>query len=31
MATYEVVISDEEGRRVCTARITCTLVAKDRF
>ena len=31
MATYEVVISDEDGRRVCTSRITCTLVAKDRF
>lgn len=31
MATYEVVISDEEGRRVCTARITCTLVDKGRF
>ena len=31
MASYEVVISDEDGKRVCTARITCTLVAKDRF
>ena len=31
MATYEVVISDEDGKRVCTCRITCTLVAKDRF
>lgn len=31
MATYEVVVSDEDGRRVCTARITCTLVPKDRF
>lgn len=31
MTTYEVVISDEDGRRVCTSRITCTLVAKDRF
>ncbi len=31
MATYEVVISDEDGRRVCTSRITCTLVPKDRF
>jgi uncharacterized protein (TIGR00369 family) len=31
MATYEVVISDEDGRRVCTSRITCALVAKDRF
>jgi uncharacterized protein (TIGR00369 family) len=25
MATYEVVISDESGNRVCTARLTCTL------
>ncbi|MFW6689789.1 PaaI family thioesterase [Streptomyces sp. MAR4 CNX-425] len=24
-ATYEVVVSDEEGRRVCTARLTCLL------
>ncbi|CAM5274516.1 hotdog fold thioesterase [Streptomyces abikoensis] len=24
-ATYEVVISDEAGRRVCTARITCAV------
>lgn len=26
MASYEVVITDEQGRRVCTSRITCTLV-----
>jgi uncharacterized protein (TIGR00369 family) len=26
IACYEVVISDEDGRRVCTARITCQLV-----
>ena len=25
VATYEVVISDEAGNRVCTARLTCTL------
>ena len=25
LATYEVVISDERGRRVCTSRITCML------
>ncbi len=25
-ATYEVVISDEDGRRVCTSRITCALL-----
>lgn len=24
-ATYEIAISDEEGRRVCTARLTCLL------
>ena len=27
MATWEVVISDERGKRVCTSRITCALVA----
>jgi len=26
VACYEVVISDEEGRRVCTARLTCQLI-----
>jgi len=31
MACYEVVISDEDGRRVCTSRITCTLIPKGRF
>jgi 1,4-dihydroxy-2-naphthoyl-CoA hydrolase len=31
MAAYEVIITDEDGRRVCTSRITCTLVAKNRF
>jgi len=30
MATYEVVISDERGKRVCTARITCALVPHAR-
>ena len=25
-ACFEVVVSDEEGRRVCTARITCALI-----
>jgi 1,4-dihydroxy-2-naphthoyl-CoA hydrolase len=24
-ATYEIVITDEEGKRVCTARLTCVL------
>ena len=31
MASYDVVVSDERGRRVCTSRITCTLVPADRF
>jgi uncharacterized protein (TIGR00369 family) len=31
VATYDVVISDEEGRRVCTARITCNLLPAERF
>jgi uncharacterized protein (TIGR00369 family) len=26
-ATYDVVVSDESGRRVCTARITCAVLA----
>ena len=26
-ATYEIVISDEQGRRICTARITCALLS----
>lgn len=26
-ATWEVVITDEQGRRVCTSRITCALIA----
>ncbi len=25
VASYEVVVSDDEGRRVCTARLTCVL------
>jgi uncharacterized protein (TIGR00369 family) len=25
VATYDVVITDESGNRVCTARLTCTL------
>ena len=24
-ATYEIVVSDEDGRRICTARLTCML------
>jgi len=31
MATYDVVISDERGKRVCTSRITCALMPADRF
>lgn len=26
MATYEIVITDEQDRRVCTARLTCALL-----
>lgn len=26
LATYEVAVTDEDGRRVCTARLTCMLV-----
>ena len=29
-ACYEVVISDEAGKRVCTARITCALIPAKR-
>jgi uncharacterized protein (TIGR00369 family) len=29
-ASYEVVIVDERGKRVCTSRITCALLPKDR-
>ncbi len=28
-ASYEVVITDERGKRVCTSRITCALVAQE--
>ncbi len=30
MACYEVVITDERGKRVCTSRITCALIPADR-
>lgn len=30
-ASYEVVITDEAGKRVCTSRITCSLVEASRF
>lgn len=26
LASYEVVVEDEDGRRVCTARVTCMLI-----
>lgn len=29
--TYEVVITDERDKRVCTARITCALIEQDRL
>jgi uncharacterized protein (TIGR00369 family) len=30
-ASYEVVITDEQDRRVCTARITCALMPAERY
>jgi 1,4-dihydroxy-2-naphthoyl-CoA hydrolase len=30
-ATYEVVITDERGKRVCTSRITCALMPRERY
>ena len=30
-ACYEVVITDERGKRVCTARITCALMPRERY
>jgi len=30
-ASYEIVVTDERGKRVCTSRITCALIARDRF
>jgi len=30
MASYEVVITDEEDRRICTCRITCALLPRER-
>nr|WP_110239888.1 hotdog fold thioesterase [Nocardioides gilvus] len=29
-AAYEIVVSDESGRRVCTSRITCALLPTER-
>jgi uncharacterized protein (TIGR00369 family) len=31
MATYEIVITDEEDRRVCTSRITCALLPAKKY
>ncbi len=31
MACYEVVITDDQDRRLCTARITCALLPRERF
>ena len=31
MTSYDVVITDERGKRVCTSRITCALVPADRI
>ena len=30
MASFEVVVSDERGKRVCTSRITCALIAAEQ-
>ncbi len=29
MASFEIVITDEDDRRVCTSRITCALIERD--
>jgi uncharacterized protein (TIGR00369 family) len=29
MASFEIVVSDDAGRRVCTSRITCALLERD--
>lgn len=30
MATYEIVVSDERDRRICTSRLTCALVTPEQ-
>src|SRR3954469_4553811 len=30
-ATYEVVITDDRGKRVCSSRITCALMPRERY
>lgn len=29
MASFEIAITDEDGRRVCTSRLTCALIERD--
>ena len=29
-ATFEIVITDERGKRVCTSRLTCALIPKEK-
>jgi uncharacterized protein (TIGR00369 family) len=29
-ATYEIVVTDERGKRVCTSRLTCALIPKEK-
>lgn len=31
MTSFEIVVTDDAGRRVCTSRITCALLPADRF
>jgi 1,4-dihydroxy-2-naphthoyl-CoA hydrolase len=30
VASYDIVITDERGKRVCTCRLTCALIPRDR-
>ena len=30
-ATWEIVVTDERGKRLCTSRITCALVPKEKL
>jgi uncharacterized protein (TIGR00369 family) len=30
-ASYEVIVTDEDGRRLCTARITCALMPAEKY
>ncbi|MEE6280846.1 PaaI family thioesterase [Georgenia sunbinii] len=29
LATYEIAVTDDDGRRVCTSRLTCMLVSRE--